>query len=547
MSDPDAPEPTSEDISETAIPSCVQFIKRGPDNHQLVASIQPTDKFPVGISIQKIREWISLQGCDGWFHDEEAISRFSRESAKLRAAKEYILAERKECKIEIQVSPDRLMAWIRVSPAFGGAPLTEAMIRQALEDRRVCFGVNEDLIMQIQQDGQCERKLIAEGTSPAPGEPVKFEQLVRESEHKGVPQERANGSVDYKDLGLFLSVTPGTPLLKHIPPTAGSPGTGVDGSPIPAPPPADRAAHASIGTAISKEDPDVIVATRAGQPYFFENSVRVDPTLEIESVGPSTGNVAFDGNIMIRGPVESGYSVKASQDLTVLDTVEGANLSAGKNMVLLTGVYGRNKSEISAAGNLEARFLSDCNVRCRGNIDVSDLIAHCVVECEGFIYLGKNGGKGQGFGGRMVAMRGIQAQILGSVSEAATMVELAPPREVLLRLGKIEEQIDTTQKALELVEKKLHALGDNPSGEDDSKIRELEKKAASLRAALDELKPDQSMLQEKANASRKGKIKAAQVHHGVTLRIGKARQTISDSLYDFFFQEPPEEKPRASS
>jgi hypothetical protein len=421
------------------------------------------------------------------------------------------------------------------------------MLREAFEARNVRFGLNEALIGQILQDGQCDRELIAEGTHPTPGVPVKFEQLVRESEHKGIPQERADGSVDYKDLGLYLSVTPGTPLLKRIPPTAGSPGTGVDGSPLPAPPATDRAPLASIGTAISKEDPDVIIATRAGQPYFFENSVRVDPTLEIESVGPSTGNVAFDGNIMVRGPVESGYEVKASQDLTVLDTVEGANLSAGKNMVLLTGVYGKNKSVISVGGNLEARFLSDCIVHCRGNVDVSDLIAHCTVECEGFIYLGKNGGKGQGFGGRLVAMRGVRAQILGSVSEAATVVELAPPREVLLRLSKVEEQIDTMQKSSELIEKKLHALKDNPSEEADSKIADLEKKSAALRLTLNELKPDHAMLLEKANASRKGTIKAAEIHRGVTLRIGKAREIIGDFLYDFCFREPAEEKHPPSS
>jgi uncharacterized protein (DUF342 family) len=544
MSNPDAPNSTNEENSEGDIPSCIRFFRRGQNDRQLVASIKPSDRFPVGISIQKIREWTGMQGCDGWFLHEEAISRFSREAANLKEPKEYTLAERKDCAIEIQVSSDKLMAWIRISPAFGGTPPTEMMLREALEGRNVRVGLKEDLIQQILRNGQCERELIAEGVPPTPGEPVRFEQLVHESEHKGVPQERADGSVDYKDLGLFISVTPGTPLLKRIPPTAGSPGTGVDGSPIPAPPAADRAPHASIGTAVSKEDPDVIIATRAGQPYFFENSVRVDPTLEIDSVGPSTGNVVFDGNITVRGPVESGYAIKAGQNLTLLDTVEGANLSAGKNMVLLTGVYGRNKSEISVGGNLEARFLSDCNVHCRGNVDVSDLIAHCNVECEGFIYLGKNGGKGQGFGGRLVAMRGIQAQILGSVSEAATMVELAPPREVLYRLGKVEEQIETAQKTLEIIEKNLHSLKDDPSEEEESRIADFERKAAALRATLDELKPEHSVLQEKADASRKGKIKASEVHHGVTLRIGKTRKTISDIINDLCFQEAVEERPK---
>jgi uncharacterized protein len=555
MSDSDAPEdtqdPEQDSEAKTAseanpsipIPSCITFFRHGNSDHLLAAAVEPNDKFPVGIPIKRISEWISLQGCNEWFLHEENIAQLSREIAKLKEAKVYILAEQMDCKIELQVTPDRLKAWIRVRPAFGGMPVSEDMIRKSLEDHNIRFGINEALVQRIVQEGQCERELIAEGTAPTPGRPAKFEQLVKESEHKGVPQEREDGRVDYKDLGLYISVTPGTPLLRHIAPTEGTPGTAVDGAAIPAPPATDRAAIPSIGTALSKDDPDVIVATRPGQPYFFENSVRVDPTLEVDTVDPSTGNVIFEGNIIIKGPVESGYVVKAGQDLTVLDTVEGADLSAGKNMALLTGIYGKNKSKVIAGGNLEARFLSDCTVRCGGNIEVMDLIAHCSVECEGNIYLGKSGGKGQAFGGKLVAMRGIQARLLGSVSEATTLVELAPPREILVRLAKVEEQIDAAQKSIDLIEKKLLQLKENPPEQEDSRIADFENKAASLRETLDSLKNEHEVLREKADASRKGRIKAAEVHHGVTLRIGKTHQTVNELTHDLLFIEIPEEKP----
>jgi hypothetical protein len=44
------------------------------------------------------------------------------------------------------------------------------------------------------------------------------------------------------------------------------------------------------------------------------------------------GNVIFDGNIIVWGAVESGYTVRAGRDLTILDTVEGADLTAGKDL-----------------------------------------------------------------------------------------------------------------------------------------------------------------------------------------------------------------------
>jgi uncharacterized protein (DUF342 family) len=213
-------------------------------------------------------------------------------------------------------------------------------------------------------------------------------------------------------------------------------------------------------------------------------------------------------------------------------------------MLLLTGVYGKSKSKISVGGNLEARFLSDCTVHCGGNIEVADQIAHCAVECLGSIHLGKNGGKGQGYGGRLVAMRGIQARILGSVSETATQVELAPPRDLLLRLVKTEEQIDATKKSLEIIEKNLQSSGDAPPDEDDSRTKDLVKKADGLREKLAALKNDQEILQEQTDAARKGRIKASEAHRGVTLRIGKTREAISDLTNDLLFLERIEEKPQ---
>ena len=536
-------EASGEEDFDKPIPASIHFYKKGLDDTLLAVKVDPDQELAASISVPAIESWIGKLDCGDWYIDDGSVQQICREVRRLDKAKEYVVAQRKDCRIEIQVASDRLQAWIRVSRAFGGAPATEALLRQALQENHVSSGVDESMIRQIIQDGQCERAVIAEGIPPSPGQPVKFEQLVHESEHKGIPQEREYGRVDYKDLGLFLSVTPGTPLLKHIPPTDGSPGTAIDGTPIPPPPAVDRAPHPSIGTAFSKEDPDVIVATRAGQPYFFDNSVRVDPTLEIDSVGPSTGNVIFEGNVMIRGPVESGYEVRAGQDLTILDTVEGAFLTAGRNLVLLTGVYGKSKSVISAGGNIEARFLNDCTVHSGGNVEVADLVSHCTVECEGSICLGKSGGKGQAFGGRLVAMRTIQAQILGSVSETSTQIELAAPQALIQRLVKTEGEIDAATKALNITEKNLQTSRQaNPDGE-NSRIKTLEEKAAALREKLRTLNSEQAAIQEKVDAPRKGRIKASEVHRGVTLRIGKGKEIINDLIHDLSYQEPPEKKP----
>ena len=154
---------------ENPIPSCIRFFKQGKSEQFLVAAVEPGGDFPSRIAADTIREWICAQGYGGWLFHEEMISQLSREVRRLERPKEYIVAERKDCQLEIQVSLDRLKAWVRITPACGGESLTEALFRHALEDHHVCFGINDARLQQILQEGGCEKEVIAEGIPPIEG------------------------------------------------------------------------------------------------------------------------------------------------------------------------------------------------------------------------------------------------------------------------------------------------------------------------------------------------------------------------------------------
>jgi uncharacterized protein len=530
-----AQEAVSEDMLNESLPSCIQFFLKG--DRVLAVKIEPNSEFPGGIPVGTLREWISTQGYDSWRLHEDTLMRVAVESRRLDKTKEYIIAQQEDCRIEVQLSSDRLNAWIKISPAAGGLAFSETLLRQALAEHNVCFGIDEETVTNVLHEGECERTLVAEGILPTPGEPARFEKLVKDSEHKGVPQERKDGRVDYKDLGLITSVPKGTPLLRKIPPGQGTPGTGVDGKPIPAPAGLDRFFHPGVGTAPSQDDPCLVVATRPGQPSYQDNSVQIDSTLEFEAVNPSTGNIDFVGNVLIRGPVESGFIVKAGEDLTILDTVEGSKLIAGKNISLLTGIYGRTKSEIIAGGNIEAKFISDCTVRCGGNIEVMDQISHSFVECEGAVYVGKSGGRGQIFGGRVSAMREVFAQIIGSNSETATYVEIAAPKKLLLRQAELNEAVEKSGLEQKRIEKELQALGEE--GKDSPEAQTLLKKYASTSGKLGEIKKEQEELKKRLSVLEKAKIRAYEVHRGVTLMVGKTKQCFAESTTDVSLQDQP--------
>ena len=85
MSDPDAPEKLpdpGQDFgaesmdkieSDVPIPSCIQFVRKGPENNLLVAVVEPSFDFPAGIATNAIEGWIRKQDCDGWLLHEQTI------------------------------------------------------------------------------------------------------------------------------------------------------------------------------------------------------------------------------------------------------------------------------------------------------------------------------------------------------------------------------------------------------------------------------------------------------------------------------------------
>lgn len=537
----DQPSPSDRNAAEDPLPPCIRFEKQGETEQLLVLFIEPSTLFPDGISTDRIVNWIRAEGCGDWLVQSGAVDRLAADAAVLAAPSPYIVAERTDCRVDLQVSSDLLSAWITVEPAHGGEVLTEIIVRQALVDAHVSFGIKEELIEAIVNAGASERTLIAEGIAPVHGDSAVFAHLVKDSDHKGAPQLRDNGSFDLKSLSLFVSVEAGTPLLKRIPPTKGKPGTGVDGSPIAASDGVDKPIHAGVGAVVSPDDPDVIVAARAGQPAFQENSVRVDPTIELDGVNPATGNVVFEGNVLIRGPVEAGFTVKAGQDLRIFDTVEGADLSAGRNLVLMTGVYGKSRSKITVEGNLEARFLNECTIDCGGDIQVADLIAHCTAECEGTLRLGQQGGRGQGLGGRLLALRGVQAQILGSVSEMPTTIEIAAPQRLLRRKGEVAEAVDKAQADLEMIEHRLRTA--EAAGADETKLKKAKELRGLASSRLEELRKEQEKIEQKLEVIDKGRIRSGKVHRGVHVSIGSYRHLVSDLMTDVDLQKPPDPPP----
>ena len=512
----------------------------------LIAEPHDLSKLPLSERVvldrQSIAEIVRENGAEGWSIDEEEISRFLREqNEKFAVSKGYRFAAQKDAQVEIQISRDRLSAWVTLRPPLGGKKVSVDMISGALQQTGLSCGVLKDKIADLVDGGVCDNVLIAKGVPPETGKEATFEKLVDEIENAGHPQEQANGRVDYHEIGLIRSVVKGTPLIRRTAPTPGIPGIGVDGLPIAPIPGKDTPLVAGAGTEISADDSNLLLAATGGEPVLLGNTAKVVGKLELDGVNFQTGNVDFDGSVVIRGPILTGFKVRAGGDIIAYEEVDGDELQAGGSIELRQGIFGKHNCRLSAKGDVKARFLNDCIVDCEGNLEVRDLLARCAVVCEGKLIAGKDGGKGQVLGGTAIATKGVEVKILGCQTEVPTIVEVSTSPKLVAQHQQRAKEISRVERNLDDIQRSLVYLRKQASARSDGRIDQLSEAYFTLSEQLETFRAEAQDLTERVKAKVDGKIVAQEVHGGVTLKIGTHHRRVTSFVKMLEFEAPADD------
>ena len=136
----------------------------------------------------------------------------------------------------------------------------------------------------------------------------------------------------------------------------------------------------------------------SGNVTLVSDEVFVSDCYEVPAdVGPSTGDISYDGSINVKGNILTGYKVEASGDIYVNGAVEGATLIAGGKIVLNRGIQGMGKAMMKAEGDVISNFIESANVEAGGKI-ITDAIMHSNVTAKDSIEV--NGRRGMVAGGR---------------------------------------------------------------------------------------------------------------------------------------------------
>ncbi len=361
---------------------------------------------------------------------------------------------------KISVSPDRMVAYIRFyPPTNGGKVMSKKEIIAELNREKIVFGISEKVIDVFLLARQyCLNIPIAKGIKPVPATDTKIEYFFNEKP-LAKPKVLEDGSVDFHDLNLFTNVTKGQLLARLTPHDIGAPGKDIYGNIIAQTKPKIKTLKYGRNISIS-EDKTEIISEVDGNVTLTDGTVFVSDTYNVPAdVDASTGDIDYDGSVLIPGTVRTGFTVKAKGDIQVNGVVEGATLIAGGNIVIKRGVQGMGKGNLSAGGDICAQFFESANVIAKGNVTAGSILHSNVLSGNSVIVSGK---KGFIVGGEIVCESYLEVNSIGNKMETQTQIkvgvkpELYDEMKILVsEVNDINSEIEETSSYLNVYKEKV--------------------------------------------------------------------------------------------
>lgn len=433
----------------------------------------------------------------------------------------------------VTVSKDGMKAFINLSKPIGGADINEKNIYEALKISHVVFNIKEKDIKSAVENKLYDKDiLIAEGIEPIHGEDAVLIYHFDISNEKPVIFEQ-DGKIDYHELSLIKNVKAGDLLVTLTPHTNGVRGKNVLGEDVPGKDgkklvlPKGKNVEASA-------DGLTLVSALDGEVKILDGKVNVFSIYEVKhNVDNSTGNIRFNGKVIVMGNVLTGFVIEAEGDVEVYGVVEGALIRSEGNIILHRGIQGMNRGELYCKGDLIAKFIENSKIEVKGNIQ-SDAIMHSQVVCGKKLEV--SGRKGLLVGGSFKVGEEIKAKVIGSPMATLTELEVGinPDmrkryEDIKIELKQISENLDKTTKAVDLLTKMSKSM-ELPVDKKLLLAKSLKLKL-QLQQSLEQVINDQNEMEKYFEELSRGKVRVNDIiYPGCRIIIGSSSMHIKDSV-----------------
>ncbi len=348
---------------------------------------------------------------------------------------------------KVQVSSNGLEATMtfKIPDGKNDVPkFTAAQLLGFLSNAGISFGIDQEMIARLADSPIYGRPIrVAEGNPQQPGIAGYFEYTF-ETKFNRKPTIRPDGTADYMSIKTIETVSEGDVIAVYHPAVPGSRGMSVRGQILEPKPVRDL--PPLIGRGFDRSNDSLTYTAKIdGKIEVNQGKINISPVHEVQGdVGIETGNIKFNGDVIVHGGVHDGAVIDAAGNVIIHGLIEESEIRAGKDLFLLSGVKGNEKTIISCGGNITAQFVEYAAITCAGNI-TADYFFKSRISCDGAVEL--NGNNASIIGGTVSAVQGIEANDIGNSFGTITNVAVG---------------VDVERTAqFEMLAKKIEAINSN--------------------------------------------------------------------------------------
>jgi len=429
--------------------------------------------------------------------------------------------------IQVKISDDQQTAYLTIKAEADSYP-DEETIEKAIRDAGVLFGVDRNLIRELVSTHKpVSNYQIARGRHR---HDLEREQLVWyiELATQQKPRITIGGRADFKELKTVDLVRRNQEIVSMVPLPGNFMSKKVTGEEYRV----EKSYLEQIcGKNLSISDDGLTLSSQIdGCAFWKDGKLQVDNIYHINGdVGYRTGNIRFDGTILIEEDVRSGFRVNATGSVYINGSVEAAEIFSEKgDIIVKSGILGKGRARLVAGGSLHCRFIQDATVGVKKDVVIEHYAINTSISAGGSIYLIQNEGLLRG--GKAFAEQGMRAVEVGSPQNIPTSIglsgaefsnidlatlDLKQQEDVLqARLRKISKKVDF----LRLLEQRLQKLSDEKQRDLTLAIFEVEK----IESELQKIEQKKQQLYNKTmDLDQQNNIEVYNtLHRGVIITIG---------------------------
>ncbi|ULH27790.1 FapA family protein [Leptospira weilii] len=372
--------------------------------------------------------------------------------------------------VSISISPDQLSATITVRPynlkgeTVSKDKLWNIIIDWGIHRERILVDEVRRVLTLLEEAGKKGdftpiKVEIAKGMAPIPGENgwVRFYHPMAKR-----VKLLEDGRADFRNIDRYINVKVGEKLASKFEGIPGTPGFDVFGNIIPAP--AIKKPKLVIGNNIDErtnfeegKELQEYFASCNGVIFVTEVSITVSPELQIAgNVGLSTGNIQFDGNVIVRGDIEPSSVVECTGSLIVYGNLESNEVKVGRDLIVHGGIKGSGTEIIRVTGRVQAKFIENARLETEGDIVTEGAILNSTIDTLGSVVL--SGSNGNLVSSKIRTNEGISVISLGSSAELDVTVELGFHFKNDRAFQEISKKIQMGEKEMEKILPKIQQI-----------------------------------------------------------------------------------------